>query len=195
MLVSSLSNRLPKPVRQIFPRRTLIPLSQRYLWQIETGVVRTSTWMEDGNPIALGLWGPGDIVGGALSTADPYRIECLTDVEVTSLFPEHWHQATQSLILHIQRAEELAQILHCRHVHVSLLQLLNWLAKRFGNDVEQGRLINLRLTHQDIAELLGATRVTITRTLKDFEKQGIIRRNRQRVIILREQTAFWHYEI
>ena len=46
-----------------------------------------------------------------------------------------------------------------------LFKFLEWLDKRFGEDVENGRLLNLRLTHQDIAETLGTTRVTVTRIL------------------------------
>lgn len=87
------------------------------------------------------------------------------------------------------------EILHCRPVECSLLRLFVWLAKRFGQQVEQGQLIDLRLTHQEIAELIGATRVTVTRMLKEFEKQGIIQRLPHRCVVLQEQQPFWHYEI
>jgi CRP-like cAMP-binding protein len=87
------------------------------------------------------------------------------------------------------------EILHCRHAESSLLQLLTWLAKRFGQEVEQGKLIDLRLTHQDIAELIGLTRVTVTRVLSDLEKQGMIQRQERHFIVLYDQSPFWHYEI
>jgi len=87
------------------------------------------------------------------------------------------------------------EILHCRSVESSLLQLFGWLAKRFGQEVERGQLIDLRLTHQDIAELIGSTRVTITRLLNDLEKQGIIKRVQRQFIVLHDQPPFWHYEI
>jgi CRP-like cAMP-binding protein len=56
-------------------------------------------------------------------------------------------------------------------------------------------LIDLRLTHQDIAEIIGSTRVTVTRLLNAFEKQGIIQRMQRRFIVLHDQPNFWHYEI
>ena len=87
------------------------------------------------------------------------------------------------------------EILHCRHAESSLLRLFAWLAKRFGQEVEQGKLIDLRLTHQEIAELIGVTRVTVTRLLSDFEKQGIIQRKERQFIVLHDQAPFWHYEI
>ncbi|MBV9389840.1 MAG: Crp/Fnr family transcriptional regulator [Chroococcidiopsidaceae cyanobacterium CP_BM_ER_R8_30] len=195
MTVSTLPTWSSNHIRQTFARRSLLPLKQDCLWQITTGVVRTLTWLENGNFVNLGLWGPGDIVGRALSNADPLQIECLTPVEVTLLPARDWHQATEAMILHIQRSGELIEILHCRQAEVSLLQLLAWLAKRFGQEVEQGKLINLGLTHQDLAEMIGLTRVTVTRLLNAFEKQGIIQRKERQSIILHEQSPFWHYEI
>ena len=181
--------------RRTFSRRSLLPLEQNYLWRIETGVVRTLTWLEDGTTITLGLWGPGDIVGRVLSKADPYQIECLTLVEVKSLPVSKCQEATESMILHIQQFQEFIEILHCKSVDASLLRLLTWLAKRFGREIEQGKQIDLRLTHQEIAELIGTTRVTVTRLLNEFEKRGIIQRLPHRFIVLQEQQPFWHYEI
>ena len=185
----------PLVKQQTFARRSLLPLRQDAIWQIETGVVRTLTWLEDGTSINLGLWGRGDVVGRVLSNAQPYHIECVTQVEVALLPASTWHQATDAMILHIQRAGELIEILHCRQAEASLLRLLNWLARRFGQEVEQGQLIELRLTHQDIADLVGLTRVTVTRLLNEFEKQGIIQRKARQFIVLQEQKPFWHYEI
>ncbi|MBD2742177.1 Crp/Fnr family transcriptional regulator [Coleofasciculus sp. FACHB-1120] len=181
--------------RRTFSRRSLLPLEQNYLWRIETGVVRTLTWLEDGTTITLGLWGPGDIVGRVLSKADPYQIECLTLVEAKILPVSKCQEATESMILHIQQFQEFIEILHCKSVDASLLRLLTWLAKRFGREIEQGKQIDLRLTHQEIAELIGATRVTVTRLLNEFEKRGIIQRLPHRFIVLQEQQPFWHYEI
>jgi CRP-like cAMP-binding protein len=178
-----------------FARRSLLPLGENYLWKIESGVVRTLTWLEDGTTITLGLWGVGDVVSRVLSKAEPYQIECLTPVEATILPVDRWHQVNEALISHIQQFQEFLEILHCRSVDASLLRLLNWLAKKFGHAVERGQLINLRLTHQEIAEIIGTTRVTVTRVLNEFEHQGIIKRLPRKFIVLHEQQPFWHYEI
>lgn len=196
MTVSPLtSNRSAEQTGSSFARRSLLPLLKDSLWKIETGVVRTLTVQEDGTSIILGLWGPGDVVGRVLSRADPYQIECITPVRAT-LIPEHsLHQVTEAMIRHIQRYGELVEILHCRQAESSLLRLFAWLAKRFGQEVEQGQMIDLRLTHQDIADLLGLTRVTVTRLLNEFERQGMIQRKERQFIVLHDQPPFWHYEI
>src|SRR4028118_67091 len=181
--------------RSKFARRSLLPLGQDYFWQIETGVVRTLTWLEDGTTITLGLWGVGDVVSRVLSKAEPYQIECLTPVEAIILPLDKWYQVNGVLIQHIQQFQEFLEILHCRSVETSLLRLLTWLAKKFGHQVEQGQLIELRLTHQEISEIIGTTRVTVTRLLNDFEKQGIIQRLPRKFIVLHEKQPYWHYEI
>lgn len=179
----------------LFARRSLLPLGENYLWQIESGVVRTLTWFEDGTNITLGLWGTGDVVGRALSKAEPYQIECLTPVEATKLPVDEWHQVNKAIISHIQQIQEFLEILHSRSVDASLWRLLTWLANKFGHQVEQGQLIELRLTHQEIAEIVGTTRVTVTRILREFEERGIIERLPRKLIVLREKQPFWHYEI
>jgi len=196
MTVSPLSpNRSAELTSSRFARRSFLPLRHNTLWLLETGVVRTLTVLEDGTSVTLGLWGPGDVVGRVLSKADPFQIECLTPVEATLLPKHRWHEVTEAMILHIQRSGELIEIMHCRQAESSLLRLFAWLAKRFGQEVEQGQLIDLRLTHQDIANLIGLTRVTVTRLLNDFEKQGIIQRKQRQFIVLHDQLPFWHYEI
>lgn len=80
-------------------------------------------------------------------------------------------------------------------VDTSLMQLLIWLAKKFGKASEQGQLIDLQLTHQDIASVIRATRVTVTRLLNEFEQRGIIQRLPHRFIVMQNQQPFWHYEI
>lgn len=178
-----------------FDRRSELPLKQDYLWQIETGLVRTVTSLEDGTTVTLGLWGPGDIVSRVLSKANPYQIECLTAVEATVLPLDRWHLVNEALILHIHQFQEFSEILHCRSVDASLLRLLTWMAKKFGEKVERGSLVEWHLTHQEISEIIGTTRVTVTRLLNTFEKQGLIKRFPRKFMIMHEQQPFWHYEI
>ena len=54
------------------------------------------------------------------------------------------------------------------------MQFLYWLAQRFGEPTKDGLSVPVKLIHQDIAESIGATRVTITRLLKKLEREGKI---------------------
>jgi CRP-like cAMP-binding protein len=196
MLNSPLNSELdPQSRTRIFERRQHLPLSADQLWQIESGVVRTLTWTEEGALITLGLWGVGDVVGKALSSSDPYLAECLTSVSAAPLSRNTWYQATDALIRHARVSNELLEIIRYGNAEVSFLRLLTWLAIRFGHVEGQGWQIDLRLTHQELAEIGGFTRVTVTRLLKTFEEQGMIQRNQRQILILPENQPFWHYEI
>jgi CRP-like cAMP-binding protein len=194
MSISLLYSAQLPDVTQTFSPRSLLPLRQQSIWKIEAGVVRTITWLEDGTIAATGLWGPGDLVGKALSKVEPYQIECLTTVEVSLLPVNRLYEETEALISHLQQSEAFSLIRSYRKIDAMVLKLLSWLAKKFGREVETGHLIDLRLTHQDLAEMLGTTRVTITRTLSQFEQQGLIHRLPLRRIVLKEGDL-WHYEI
>ncbi|MEH1840993.1 MAG: Crp/Fnr family transcriptional regulator [Nostoc sp.] len=193
-LYTSLSSSTSNNTKEIFARRSFLPEHQNGLWKIETGFIRTFTYLEDGTTVALGLWGPGDVVGKALSKLDPYQMECLTKVEATVLPLEEWTQITETLLTHIQQAQELMVIRSHKKVETMLIKLLAWLSKKFGLEVEKGRLIDMRLTHEDLAEMLGSTRVTITRILGQFEQEGLIARLSLHRIVLREEEI-WYYEI
>ncbi|BAZ05983.1 Crp/Fnr family transcriptional regulator [Calothrix sp. NIES-3974] len=169
--------------QRLFTRREIIPQRNDVLWRIERGAVRTLTWSEDGTFITLGYWGPGDLIGYPLSRVKPYQIECLTSVEVSVLPPHLWHQDVNALLSHIQQAEELLSIVHRKPISLRLWQFLVWLSEKFGRDVEQGKLIDLNVTHQEMAEVLNTTRVTVTRLLQQFEEEQIMVRHKRRIIL------------
>jgi CRP-like cAMP-binding protein len=185
----------PPPKIRLFERRSLISFKPNELWRIQSGVVRTMSWHDDGTVINLGLWGTGDIISPLLSTADPYHIECLTTVEAIQLAALDYSELNAALIKQIHNLQDLLKILHCRPVDQALVQFLSWLAQKFGREVKKGKMIELRLSHQEIAEMLRTTRVTVTRTLNDFERQGIIERFSGQSILLLNEFATWHYEI
>lgn len=175
---------LPSPLTsRIFSRRELIPPRQDVLWRIERGAVRTLTWSEQGTTITLGYWGPGDVVGYPMSRVKPYEIECLTSAEMSILPSEMWCQELDAMFLHIQQAEELLSIVHRKPVSLRLWQFLVLLARKFGRDVNQGRLIDLGITHQEMAEVINTTRVSVTRMLQQFEEEGILLRHQRRFIL------------
>ncbi len=142
----------------------------------------------------LGIWGPGDVVGKIMSKCEPYQIECLTKVEAIAIPTETWFNPRDVLLEHLQQAEDFMVIRGYRKVDAMLYHLLAWLGKKFGSQVKHGQMINLGLTHQDIAEILGTTRVTITRALNNFEQKGIINRLSVHRIIL-QNVDFLDYEI
>jgi CRP-like cAMP-binding protein len=174
----------PKLEARTFKRREHLPLRESSLWQIETGAVRTYTLTEDGTVISLGFWGLGDTVGQPLACIQPYIVECLMDVKVQALHLQECGHLNQVLLSHLHQTQTFLR-LRSGQIYQRLQQLLDWLADKFGHELERGQLIQLRLTHQDIADALGTTRVTVTRLLSQFEQEGRIGWRKQHLFLPR----------
>ena len=187
---------LAKTTGLTYKRREMLPRKTNYLWKIESGVVRSLTWNEDGQVICSGLWAECDLIGSELSQLFPYEMECLTDVQLTEIPRSHWGDHIESIIRRNQTSEFLLKIAHSRAKDEALRLLLAWLTDRFGEeDHRHGKLITLQLTHQELAELIGSTRVTVTRIINDLEKTGFLSRKGRKLRFLAESTEQWHYEI
>jgi CRP-like cAMP-binding protein len=171
------------PSVKLFSRSELIPPLNGGIWRIERGAIRTVTWNQEGTPLTLGYWGVGDVVGHRLSRVQPYEIHCLTSVEASILPQELWQQALATILLHAQQTQELLSIMHYQKVSQRLWQFLIFISRKFGRDLSGGRLIDVPLTHQDIAEAINTTRVSVTRMLQHFEAEGKLRRSKRRLIL------------
>ena len=168
---------------QSFKRREIIPVKNNMLWQLRVGAVRTFTLSEDGSMIPLGFWCVGDMFGQPLNCIQPFMIECLTDVKVAMFISDQCKLLDQAMLSHIYQMQSLLVIRHGQ-VRQRLELFLQWLADKFGCPSCQGQLILLRLTHQDMADAIGTTRVTVTRLLQELEKAQVISWSQQRQIVL-----------
>nr|WP_330359399.1 helix-turn-helix domain-containing protein [Moorena bouillonii] len=71
----------------------------------------------------------------------------------------------------MRQTEILLAISGQRRVEVRLQHLLLLLKREVGEPVPEGIRIGMRLTHQDLANAIGTTRVTITRLLSKFKHE------------------------
>jgi CRP-like cAMP-binding protein len=185
-MTSSALNLLEPTVVKVFSRTDQIPKQTDILWEIQRGIVKTQTWTEAGKVITLGYWGIGDVVGAPLTAIEPYEMFCVTPVMVRGLDPRHT-SALPFLYRQVKTLQQLTWILQQASVAERLWNLLLWLFEKFGYTIQEGCLIDIRLTHQDLAELADMSRVTVTRLLKQFEENGLLcRRNKHYVLLTLE---------
>lgn len=155
-------------------------------WVIESGVIRMVTWDMDGNTSVLGLWGIGESIHQVPRRLEPCEYECLAPTILVRL--SDVIDSSEVWTKQYLKMEELLALANCRHVGDRLLKTLHWLAHHFGiphcEGLTPGRLIDIQMTHQQLADLAGTTRVTVTRCLGQFERADqIIRLRRGRFLI------------
>lgn len=174
-----------QPVVHQFKRREIIPLRKNTLWHFQTGAARLLTFSEEGTVITLGFWGTGDFTGQPLIGIQPCELECLMDVEAFRLHYEQCRELPQVTMDYLYQTQALIRMRQ-GSIPQRLQLLLTWLGQKFGCPTEGGQLIQLRLTHQELAETIGATRVTVTRLMKDLEQQGSLCCSSRQQIVLRQ---------
>lgn len=64
-----------------------------------------------------------------------------------------------------------------------VLKLLNRLGDRYGRKVENGIFLELPVTHQEMADMIGASRQTVTTVLGDLRRRGIIQMEHRTLFI------------
>jgi CRP-like cAMP-binding protein len=78
-----------------------------------------------------------------------------------------------------RRVEDIA----FRDVPTRLARVLLRFSTEFGIQDEIGLRINRRVTHLELANLIGSTRETVTATLNDFRRKGLIQLENHFIII------------
>lgn len=85
-----------------------------------------------------------------------------------------------------QRLENRVENLLFRSAHARLASLFLELSQTFGVRDSRGVIINLKLTHKEIASLIGATRETVSFAILDLRKEKLIETEGKRVILIDE---------
>jgi CRP/FNR family nitrogen fixation transcriptional regulator len=166
-----------------------------YLYKIVSGSVRTYKILSDGRRQVGGFYLPGDIFGLEFADEHTLSAEAISDAKVLvvkrsaldaladrdasvaqqlfALTGRELHRVQDRILLLIKSAQE--------RVASFLLEM----AQRGS----QGNTIDLPMSRQDIADYLGLTIETVSRTLSSLETASTIEVSTSRRIVLRDRAA------
>jgi CRP-like cAMP-binding protein len=82
-----------------------------------------------------------------------------------------------------QRVEKRLRNLLFRSNRERVIHLLLELCEKYGQMTDDGIALNIRLSHQEMACIIGSTRETVTVVLGQLQKENFLRISRRRVII------------
>ncbi|MCW6035416.1 Crp/Fnr family transcriptional regulator [Spirulina subsalsa FACHB-351] len=181
----------------LYHRGDRIILNNQGLWQVYRGYVQLSTTQISGEEIMLGWAQPNSFFGQALSRLQVCEARALCDVYLRWFFlPEieqspHLAQLVlKQLIQRLRQSEALLTIAGQRRVEERLYYFLKLLKDELGEATPEGVTLPIRLTHQNFANALGTTRVTITRLMGKLQKEGQIGFNRDRHLVIHQPEFF-----
>jgi len=174
----------------------------RGVYVLRQGRVKLLTTNCDGRTLIVKIAKPGEALGlHSVITGKPYDLtaEILEPAELAFIprtdflrcIAEHGDACmhfAHLLSRDCQAFYELARSIGlCRSVPERLARfLLDWSTN--GPPMDGGVRVKLALTHEEIAQLIGASRETVTRTLSEFKRQRTIELNGS-TLVLRNKPA------
>ena len=108
--------------------------------------------------------------------------------EVIKHRPEFALKLISSFSERLRQSDEVIESLLDREVSARLATLLVHLADRFGETNGAGVVLNVRLTHQDLANMIVSTREAVSKVMSEFQRDGLIE-VRNRTISVTPQLA------
>jgi CRP/FNR family transcriptional regulator len=109
-------------------------------------------------------------------------------VEVLKREPELVVKLFSSLSERLEQSEEVIERLLDREVSARLGKLLQNLGDRFGETDGSATVLGIRLTHQDLANMIASTREAVSKAMSDLQRDGLIE-VRDRLIAISPRMA------
>lgn len=164
------------------------------------GKLRLYNLLPNGRCITLSILSAGDVFPqwGAESQSlsylcaeamQPTRIVTITEKDIAELVSAQPAAALEVITNFARRLTEsqaLIEDLMNNSVNLRLYRTLLELAKQFGKfeDGSGWSVIDIPLTHQRLADMIGSNRVTVTRKLHELQQRNIIETRRNSTIVL-----------
>ena len=170
------------------------------LYIIVNGKVKITHTTLDGQEAMLAIFGAGDFFGELALLDDSPRsatAEALEETETLTLHREEFIRyigdnpdfalhVLHTLAQHIRRLNNQISDIFFLDLPARLARQLLQLASQHGQQTDDGIRIELSLTQTDLAEMTGATRVSINKALGRFRRAGWVRVSGRRFTILDE---------
>ena len=172
------------------------------LFILKKGKVKVSIVSEGGREVILSLLGPGSVFGELSLLDGKPRSANVVATEETDLLmlrradflqliyktPQIATALLAELATRMRKTDRQIEGLALLDVTSRISDTLLQLATEQGAETADGVTIESRPTHQELANMSGTTRETVSRVLKRLEGQGYINRNGRKITILREEA-------
>ena len=159
-----------------------------WFYIVSKGKVKISKLSQEGKEIILEIISPGDIFGGVAVLRNfpyPANAVAMEDSEVIKIsrknlmrlvdrFPNLMYCIALQLGDRMKSSYDSLKNIALERVESRIAALLLKLASKVGTETPKGLLIDMRLTKQDIADMVGTTVETSIRTFSKFKKQGLL---------------------
>jgi CRP/FNR family transcriptional regulator, cyclic AMP receptor protein len=170
------------------------------LYVLKKGMVRLISVSDQGRETILHILKPDEVFGELFLSEQkrPFTAIAAEDSLVTIISQESFVELLSAVpivalnfirllskrLATVERG--LVEFSHTWSYH-RLARVLLQLSEKYGREVPSGTLINVRLTHEDLANLIGTSRETVTTQLSKFTRMGLLKREARHFIVARSK--------
>jgi CRP-like cAMP-binding protein len=173
-----------------------IPLSDDDIYIVVHGIIQIQTLQFSGDLSILGLIGPMMPVARRFALVSPYEVYALTHVHLLHLrweevqaSAELMNELHHAVIRRLSHTEMMLSLLSEKQILERLRGFFSFLAQEFGEPTPDGIRLEFQLTHQQIADALNTTRVTVTRLIGELKRASFIRIDKDRNIYVLDNLS------
>jgi len=182
------------------PRRVVFLPGDRAVgvYFLASGRVKISKVTRDGKELTLAYRTTGDFFGESALLEGGPREEMVETMDVTATIEVErgvldkllatnaavTYQFLRAMINRRRELESKVEQLVFKDVASKLAELLLRLGSEHGLEQKRGLVLGLKITHQEMANLIGSTRETVSLTLSMFKRKGLLQTEGRRLILI-----------
>ena len=173
----------------------------RNVYLLKRGRVKIANTAPSGKEVTFDILEPGEVFGELDAMEDAPRstsAEALDDAlicviprkdfdQYLAMHPNVTIKLTKLIGLRIKKIQSRVEDLVFRDVPARLAHLLSELSKTEGVADKQGIRLKVKLTHQEMANLIGCSRETVSTTMGQFRDDGLIQMDGRTITIVNEK--------
>ncbi len=173
----------------------------RNVYLLKKGRVKIANTAPSGKEVTFDILEPGEVFGELDVLEDAPRstsAETLDDTlicviprkdfdQYLAMHPNVTFKLTKLIGLRLKKIQSRVEDLVFRDVPARLAHLLSELSKTDGVADKPGIRLKVKLTHQEMANLIGCSRETVSATMGQFRDDGLIRIDGRTVTIVNEK--------
>ena len=174
--------------------------AQRYIYYVHAGCLRLYKTLGNGRRQVIGFSFAGDFIGFGIGPEFPYNAQSIGRSEVRCLprgtfhrlaleIPRFAFRLYEATTLELAAAHDLALTIGQRNSAAAVASFLLWLSRRNERRGVEPTTISLPMPRTDIADYLGLTGETVSRTFTRLKVGGLIRVTRKRLVQLTDMPA------
>ena len=205
-LFSSLSPHQLEDVSQVTRQKSLKRKEELFhkgdegsqIYIVGSGKLKALTTSVDGDDVVFSILGVGEVIGEVALLGATARTATVTAIETCDLLvidrrdfmsflrthPDVSVSLLHVLAIRLKRVSELVEDTLFLNLPLRFAKKLSALARIYGEDVGDGIRVDLKLSQEEWGDLVGATRESINKQVRQWTDAGVLRADKGYMVIL-----------